>query len=701
VSLTGEIRRPPGRRNPGAFDFAFYLRNRGIGALLDVSEARVLRRGRGIAGAADWIERAIRRRVPGDSADLLSALLLGRSASLPEKTQRSFRRAGTVHVLAVSGLHVGFIMLVAHALLRSLRAPPRIARVLCVPAIAVFVLLIGPRPSAMRAVLMAAALTLSSTLERKTRPLNTLGVAGLALLLVQPGSLFDVGFQLSFSAIGGILLLHGWLSGILRRPLTALGGLGRRLADLAALSLSAQAGVAPALIGQFGEISLVAPLANLAAVPLAGAAVASGICVVASHAIGGIPARAFAATAWVTARSLLCLTQSLGRMQWSAARVDARFWPVALCLTAALAVFATARGGRGRRVGYAVLALGLVTCVAIARTGPARSVARAVFFDVGQGDSVLLELPWRNYVLIDTGPGPTDRSGGSGRVDGTFRLWDAGAGVVVPYLRRAGVGSLEALIVTHAHADHLGGAASVVQDAVPKRLVLPSGGANHGPFVALVRHARERGAQVLEVETGDTLAAGSFRLSVLAPPAVLRAGVASENNSSVVVRLEMGGFSLLLTGDIEDPVEKILLRTGVLGPTDVLKVPHHGSATSSGERFVQRIGPSLAVIEVGEGNRFGHPDRCTLRTLESAGATVMRTDRDGAVVVTFGEDLLVAEAVASGSRWTLRRTGRVRASSAEKRRRDVRVHRPHHGHRAHVSVDHCAGGLHDVFARHR
>ncbi|MBN2565182.1 MAG: DNA internalization-related competence protein ComEC/Rec2 [Candidatus Eisenbacteria bacterium] len=647
VVLTGEIRVPQGRRNPGAFDFSLYLRNRCVGAVLDISDVRVERRGRGLADAAGWVERVLRSSVPGDAGKLLTALLLGQGAMLSEELRSAFRRSGTVHILAVSGLHVGFVLLIAHALLRSLRVPPRVARLACLPALACFAILVGPKASVVRAAVMASALIIASTLQRKTHPLNSLGVAGLVLLLARPGSLFDLGFQLSFSAVGGILLMFPTISTPLRRRLSPLGAAGSHVADALALSLSAQAGVAPILAGTFGEFSVVAPLANLAAVPLAGAAVACGISLVAMQPIGGLPARAMSAAAWACSRGLISVTGPLGRATWATLRVDSRFWPAVLCAVTASVVFCGTRRRTGKRAAFVLLALAAGMAATLATTGPARSYPRIVFFDVGQGDSVLLELPRRRYVLVDAGPGPIVRRTEDGAQAG-FQPWDAGADVVVPYLGRAGVGSLEAVVITHAHADHLGGALSVIENVPTKLLVLAGGRARDAPFAAVVRAVRGGGGRVVEVSAGDTLKVGRFRLAVLAPIGYPKLDRVTENNASVVIGTELHGASVLLTGDIESPVEADLLTAGSLRRADVLKVAHHGSSSSTGASFLERVRPRAAVIQVGPENRYGHPDAGTLARLREAGATVVRTDLDGAVLATFGRGRFRLSCVASG-----------------------------------------------------
>ena len=652
--LAGELSVPGGRRNPGAFDFASYLRNRRIHRTLRHCELIEREYADRRLTLAEWIYRTVPQRVPGVPGEVLRGLLLGTGRELPDELTESFRRAGTVHVLAVSGLHVGFIVLIVHAVLRSLRLPRKVARLLVLPALVGFVLIVGPKPSVIRASTMAAFLIVAPLLERRPNPLNALGAAGLALLLTRPGSLFDLGFRLSFSAVAGILLLHRPLEEALSVPLRALGRFAVKLAAPVALSLSAQIGVAPILVGVFGEASVISPIANLAVVPLAGLSVASGIALLVSESLGSWPASAFAAVAWSSIRLLVLITERLGDCPWATVQVATRFWPAVLCATTGLCFRMRTMSVRGRRAGVAVMLGSVVLAASLFLAGPGRSYPRVVFFDVGQGDSVLLELPRRQYFLVDAGPGPASGA----RAEKTY-VRDAGKEIVLRHLRREGVTRLAGVVVTHAHADHYGGAASVLAGVRVDTLLLPVGRTSDVRLADLIAVAERRGTGVRELSSGEVLRIGDTSLAVLWPAATIGDDW-SENNSSVVLRGTVSGHDLLLTGDIERRAEEHLCATSAALAAGVLKVSHHGSRTSSTEGFIRRVSPGLAVVQVGERNRYGHPNPQTLDRLEATGAFVVRTDIDGAVVVTFHSARTVVRCVASGREYVLRKASAVK-----------------------------------------
>lgn len=636
VEIAGQLEDPRGRRNPGAFDFATYLRHRRILTVMRCVEARVVRRPPGVGRVQTWIAAAVERRLPGEPGTLMLGLLLGRTGELPDDVMDAFRRSGTVHILSVSGLHVGFILLIVHALLRSARVPPTAARLLSVPCLVGFAALVGAGAPVTRATVMVVVMIAARSAGRARSTLNAVGVAALGILALDPGSALDLGFQLSYGATLGIVLLYGPARGLLRVPRGRLGGRSAGLVDAVVLSTSAQLAVAPTLIATTGQFTVMAPLANLVAVPVSTFAVAAGIAMLAADAVPGL-ASLFAASAWASLKLLLALTRLTGGQTWAAVPVAARFAPAAFLGVAAIAL--CVRSGRPRRVGAAVAAAAVVVVVAavLACTGPGRDRARIVFFDVGQGDAALLELPGRRYVLVDAGPAaPWARS-------------DAGRDVVVPYLRREAVTALEALVVTHGHDDHVGGAAAVLRSVRVRRLVLPDGWERSAPLAAAAREARAAGTDVVSVARGDPLAfPGVDSLWVLGPPTGRDGRDLEENDTSVVLRLRVGAVRVLFTGDAGHRIDELAVAARDRLAADVLKVAHHGSPTSSTRPFLERAGPRVAVVSVGARNRYGHPHATVLERLEACGAAVLRTDLEGAVVLDLREDTVTGEGAASG-----------------------------------------------------
>ncbi|MCD4690629.1 DNA internalization-related competence protein ComEC/Rec2, partial [bacterium] len=572
VRIVGVPGVPSGRRNPGAFDFAAFLRWRGIHRTLRAQSVTVLERPPGPEVVAARIERTIRRHLRGDSAALLRALLLGRTDELPQERLNAFRVSGTVHVLAVSGLHVGFVLLIALALARCAGASPRGAALAALPILVLFAVVVGPRPSVIRAVTMAVTLCGARILNRRTSVLNAVGLAATILLLLRPGNLFDMGFRLSFGAVLSIVLIAPAVIGRLDKALGPRRARGRgrtlvaTIGSALAVSTTAQLGTLPTLLALGTPFSPGAALINVVVVPLAGFAVATGagLCVIdmlcfnAAHLLAAACAGALTLMVALVGRT----AESVGAGTYLPACLQ---FPAAAAVVAiSLAVRSATR--RARLTAAVALAAAAAAACWTLTTGPGRTHSRVLFFDVGQGDALLVRSIGGDAVLIDAGPADP--------------RWDSGERIILPHLRRAGIRMLDMVIVTHGHRDHTGGVPALIDAGVVKQLVLPVASARGAVLDDLARFASDAGVPVRDTAVGETLlAAHECTLLVLWPPASVPRMCDTENGRSIVLRVCLGGFRIFAGGDIEAASERELCARSTCLSTDLLKVSHHGSAT--------------------------------------------------------------------------------------------------------------------------
>jgi len=620
VEVYGRLRRPGPARNPGAPDGRALLERRGIYALLYADRLRVASRGSGIPAIRAFVRRALELDLPSLHAGVLKGLILGERREAPRWLQDAFARSGTAHILAVSGLHTGFIAAFLFFLFGFIGVPRRVTVGLTIVLLVLYAFLVDLRPSVVRAVVLASLILMGILLERDLDLLNGLGAAALVLLAFRPRDLLDVSFQLSFAAVAGIALFYSPLYVVFSKILR--GKLLGKVAALMAVSICAQVGAAPIVAYHFGRLSLIGPLTNLLAVPMAGWIVALGLLTAISYPLWAALASAWNGANYLLISGLVALARWASHIPFASVNLPRPPPPLLLGYTGVILSLSSDTRWRPnfRKI---VLFLGLAFLNFWAWGQALRpGELEVTFLDVGQGDAVFLSFPNRRTMLVDGGP----RSPG----------YDAGERVLLPFLRYRGVSRLDLVVATHPDNDHIGGLLSVLERVPVGYLIEGDAQGGGWTYRRLRGLAREKGIPRIEVEAGDSLVGlGGVGILVLGPPkAFVREGDAifGANNASVVLRVTYGEFSLLLTGDAERLEESYLLRWGERIRAKVLKLGHHGAPSSSSPPFLEAVYPEVAVISVGTYNPFGHPSPEVLDRLRTIGSRVLRTDRMGAVL---------------------------------------------------------------------
>ncbi|HEX6944030.1 MAG TPA: DNA internalization-related competence protein ComEC/Rec2 [Gemmatimonadaceae bacterium] len=571
----------------------------------------------------------------GDRAALARALLIADERDISPEIRRQFADAGIIHMLSVSGLHVAVLAEGVVLLMLVIGASTRRAELVATATISAFVLFVGAPSPAVRSAAMYAAVVASRRFQRPTSPWALLAL-GAALPLLQPRVVNEIGYHLSVAGMAG-LIASGKLSR--RLPLDRLPAWERRLARETIATMVASAVTAPIVAWHFGRVSLAAPLTNLAAAPLFGLAQP-----VLFLSLALAPLRPVASLLAEGTQVLLAGIEKVG--VWGAAIPASALDVQPSALTAVLLgaastslLAACAMRYWGTPALIAAAAVGLALWWPVVRLSGSRLEVHMI--DVGQGDAIALRTPRWRWILIDAGD--------------QWRDSDVGARVVVPYLERRG-GEVAAFILSHPHADHIGGAASVLR-RLPVALVLDGGYLQPSSvYEGALDAARERAVAWRPARVGSPIDIDGVRLTVLAPDSAEIADAPDANAASVVVMAEYRGVRVLLTGDAERAVEaRLAQRLGESLRADVLKVGHHGSSTSTTTELLDQVAPRLALVSVGAGNRYGHPSPEVMGALRSRGVQVLRTDDVGSIVVSIdgGSELVVS---ADDERWTLRRS---------------------------------------------
>ena len=646
--VRGLLRWPRGYRVPGASDAETWAATRGVVALLAGDAARA--EWWPAAGGLDPWRAAVRvQRRLADRIEqpALRALVTGDRGAMSEEETARWRDSGAAHVLAVSGLHLAVVALRVCALVGGAGAavpalapggaPARAAAGAGAPLAIAYTLATGASPSAVRAMWVVLLYFAAVLLDRRVRLPDALGAAAILVLVACPSALWDPSVQLSFAATAAVGVGMG-------------GGRAGRgwLAKTIASSLWAWLATAPITALHFGQIALAGPVANLVAVPAVEMCALpvglAGVLVGEMWPAAGSPLIALAAA--VTERvssGLAHLATWIPPLAVAAPdRLELAIWCAAL-----VAAAVAARGPRDHRRRALVVVAGALSAAAAVWTwrtaiAPAcRTHLTAALLDVGQGDAAVIEVPGGGAWLIDAGGLPFAQAADSAAAR---RAAEApGREAVLRYLGARHIRRLDLVILSHPHPDHtrgLGALAGIVPIGTlwlarpdPDR-PLPA------ELAALIADLSARGTRVVHPPLGTVWRQGGAALTVLAPgPSGVAAAdpILSDNDSSLVVQVEFAGRRLLFPGDIEEEGEAALLTRGELA-ADLVKVPHHGSATSSGAALIAATRPAWAVISCGRQNQFGFPHPAVVARWRAAGAAVLRTDQVGSVIATVEPD---------------------------------------------------------------
>jgi competence protein ComEC len=677
ISTTLRLRLPRNFRNPGAFDYEKYLAENGISALASAKadEVQVLP---GFAGSRIELYRSrvhasivtkAHELWPPPEAALMDAMLIGEDAFIDRDTRADFQRSGTYHILVVSGMNVTILAFVVFWILRRVKLPDLPATSLTILFCTAYAFVTQVGAPVWRATLMCATYFITRLLYRERAMVNALGTAAMGVLVFDPRQLFTASFQMTFLCVLVVAAIAIPLvertSELYRRALAhwdedAFGArliprvaqfrldlhliawrLGRFLGqpnslwlvrvltivclgafELFLVSAVMQMGLALPMAYYFHRATTIGLPANIAVVPLTQILMPAALLTLTFAYLSMSRARIPAILAVAALRSISGTVHGLGGLRLADLRVATPSFTAIMAASVALGL-AMVCSRRPRFFAIGGLLLLLLASLALAFIAPKPKIRFGTLeitsIDVGEGDSILLVSPQGRTLLVDAG----------GPIFGSSSQLEFGEDVVAPYLWTRGISHLDAVAISHGHSDHIGGITAVLKDFHPKELwigLLPPSRALEN----LIAEADSMGIKVVRHWEGDQFDLGGAKVEVLFPPRDWPVGLEPKNNDSMVLHVSYGATSVLLEGDAEKTVER---RIATLHPehANLLKVGHHGSATSTTPDILQVVRPAYAVISVGYHNSFGLPKHEVLERLRDSGVRVYRTDLDGAV----------------------------------------------------------------------
>ena len=634
ISYSGTIFRPLKNNNPYSFNYREYLQNKNIHGLsyLYTQRYEITKETKNLYYYAviiprEWIRHRIDRFYSIQYSGFLKAILLGEKNSLPAQLKQEFAYSGLSHILAVSGLHTGVIALIFLTIFQIIFRNKNLARWFTIILLVYYMLLAHAVPSVQRAVIMISLVLLAKIFQRRANTINILFAAAFIILCINPFQLFSVGFQLSFISVFAILVLFQYLSRFLK-PLRENHSILFWLLNLVILSLLVQLALSPLTIHYFHTLALGGILANVIAIPLISLVLPlsllsiffpfSAICSIYAAANKLMLFLVFGISRFVASHKILLfdfLNLSI-------------FQVVALFIVLVLLILLWKKSDALTTRLYKSISFSIVILMILFVPEFFQNKDFEItVLDVGQGDAIVLRTPDRKTILIDTG-------------DKTLQK-NYGEMVVVPYLRSHGIKHIDLLVLTHPHADHIGGACAVLENVNIEKVLLPLCEYESEMYGDVLTSLEKNEIEIIFADT--SLVFEEFEpvhVKVLHPTYEYK-NETNVNNYSIVIKAEYKDLSILLTGDAEREVESILVDNwGTSLDSDILKVGHHGSNSSSTAKFLEYVTPDYAVISVGGKNRYNHPDKNIIMRLEECAQGLFRTDQDGAVIFSSGGNTL-------------------------------------------------------------
>ncbi len=632
IELKGNYNRGRGMRNPGEFDYAAYLRSKGLAGVLTSYRAdgiKILDNSENdlksvLFSVRKSIDRIIYRYHEIRTASLLRGLLLADRSEIDQETKTEFINSGVVHVLAVSGLHVGFIAVIFLFLFGRFNL--YLKSLLTIAGLFTFLLITGSPPSVFRATVMAVVIIIAYLSGRSTNLFNSLALAAAIILLADPSELFNPGFQLSFAAVLSIAAVFPFFNSrisALRIKNKAI----KWLLTFIGVSLSAQIGTLPLTLTYFGKLSIVALAANVVVIPLIGVIVGVAIVTLAFAPILPAIASYYAAANELFCGFLFKFVNYISSFDYSFISIKSYSAGDALIFYVFVILFFYFYGKLKHTSAKSALALLSLSCILLFSGFDDKPILPegkldVMMVDVGQGDSFIVKFPDGKTALIDAGS--------------ASYYFDNGKSVLLPLMDYLDIDKFDYGFVSHIDLDHYGGFMSLIREGKVKEIYKPkidSSLKKDMRFENLIHKFK----LPIRYYRKEIINEGAAKIYVMNDSVFDSQAGLSSNDRSGFFKIVYGKSSFLFTGDMEARAEKYYSQAyGGFLKSDVLKVDHHGSRSGSTEIFLSAVKPAFSLISAGLDNKFGHPAAIVIDRLRKIQSKIYRTDKSGAIVLSSG-----------------------------------------------------------------
>ena len=633
---SGKIQLPSPARNTGSFDYKRFLASQNVYSSIITTADNIAYAGQAKLNPfinfslflRNNIIRIIDSSLPSEQAGLLKGIVIGERGGLSEETKENFNISGLTHLLCVSGANIAYIAVSCLFLLRILKIKPPYSNVVTIIVLIIFTFITGSSPAVIRAAIMGIMILLAEVFVRKSDVLTSISAASLFILIYNPFSLYDIGFQLSFAGTIGIVLFY-------KNLVNYFNFLPKLINDVFSVSLAAQLTVNPLIALYFNKVSLIAIVSNLLVVPITGGVTILGFIMSILGQFILFPAQIVGGLSYFFLSFMLWVSNICAKIPFATIQVVTPSIFVIILYYSILYIILKYIPEKRPPASFYKGLLSLLIVIAISSL-IIFSLPRPLqvnFLDIGQGDCTLIKTSSGKTCIID----------GGGKFPGTRSTFDPG-NTIIPFLLDNGITSIDLAILSHAHGDHIQGLIKVVEKLSVKKLIIGPQFESTPDLTKLLQLCESKKINVIQVKRGSAIQLNEVEFEVLHPSDSNHyIDNSSLNNNSLVLKLNYKKFSILFTGDIENEAEQELLSQNINIKADILKIAHHGSSNSTSEAFLKSISPSLCIVSVGK-NNFGHPSKLIIIRINSIGSKLYRTDQRGGINIKVYDDKLKIQA---------------------------------------------------------
>lgn len=645
IIVKGNFEEANTARNEGGFDYKQYLKSKNIYGIVTVDKKDIETINKNNVGVIDLLankvrnsmKRKIEQNLPNETNELLSGMLIGEKSNLQKEIQEDFRDSSLSHVLAISGMHVSYVMLGITFLISKIKFSKKMSKIVTILILLFFIILTGKTASVTRACFMSSYIILASLLHKKAHVLGSISISLLIILIINPYFILDIGLQLSYGGTIGIVLIYPILKKYKKKKEDKCSKFKKiiykikdKIIDTILITISANLVIFPIVLFHYNIMSFTFIISNLLISPIIGIIIILGfLSVFSSYIVSPISKVMFfflqILLSVLAQIAHFCAGLPLSKVYFPTPKI---YVIIIYYLFLIYIILVKNKIITGKKIGKKVFII--FTIIVIILNLILNFIPKTFtisFIDVGQGDSMLISTPKGKNIIVD---------GGGSRDETTFNI---GKQTLIPYLLNKGITKLDYIIISHFDSDHVGGILSVLEELKAEKVIIceQEENENYKRFKEIVKNKK---IKVYVVKKGDNLKIEeNIWLNILWPKDE-RIKENAINNNSIVAKLNYKSFSILLTGDIEKIAENEILKkyenSNILN-ANILKVAHHGSKSSSIKEFLEKVKPQIALIGVGEKNTFGHPNAGVLNRLENLNIKIYRTDEKGEITIKIDD----------------------------------------------------------------